>query len=417
VEDCGGCHLLDPGGYGEVANDLHLAHMQSPEFTKVYGGTCDSCHIVKPDGGAYTLWDIEKYNLFARTDDYTKALMSVRGIASGQPLGWQMDSTPKVSATFSQDVYTRLSTNSAAAAAENGLVPRDSYLIATWPLPGKWRDKDKWTLAVSGLGAKGTKTLDYSQLKAFKPVTKAITLECVVNTTGGSLCSNVRYVGVPLKQVFEKLGIKQDAAATCLNFIGDDGHWFYQDPAKIWSGQAYLVYGFYQDGKYQDLPMAHGGPVRLMFTDTGGLSNYKWIKEMTLTSDPTPFMGQYPIPSTGTQNQKDFAKALTHSLNVSVVRPSADGATYKLGEPVHLEGYINSWYGGYLVTKLSMSSDLGQTWSDFPVKTKGQDPDQWVYWWMDWTPTKAGTYMLKFKAENGGAYKMDPPSSLILTVK
>jgi DMSO/TMAO reductase YedYZ molybdopterin-dependent catalytic subunit len=414
VEDCGGCHFTDPASYGVVANDLHLTHMQSPEFTKVYGGTCDSCHIVTPTG-AYTLWDLEKYNLFSPTSAYLTAIMQARGIGSGQPVGWQTDNTPKVSATFSQNVYTRLDPN--PATAFNGLTPRSAYQGASWPLAGKWRDKDKWTLTISGLGVPGTKVLNYATLKSYKPVTKAITLECAVNDQGGSLCSNVRYVGVPLKTVFAKLGIKHDPTVTCMNYVGDDNHWYYNDPANIWANKAYLVYGYYQDGKYNDLPMPYGGPVRLMFTDTQGTVSFKWIKDMTLTTDPTPYMGPQAYTAPGTSTAlRDAQKSLSHSLDVSVFRPSADGATYKLGEPIHLEGCINSWYNGYLIDKLSMSTDLGQTWHDYPIQTKGQDPDQWVYWWMTWTPTKAGTFMLKFKADNGGHYKMDP-TSLILTVK
>ena len=77
------------------------------------------------------------------------------------------------------------------------------------------------------------------------------------------------------------------------------------------------------------------------------------------------------------------------------------GVEAKVGEPVNLTGAMYSWnrMWGNLDT-IKFSFDMGTSWVEYDVdkEVPDFDPYQWVNFSMDWTPAKAGTYLVKMAA-------------------
>ena len=94
------------------------------------------------------------------------------------------------------------------------------------------------------------------------------------------------------------------------------------------------------------------------------------------------------------------------------------GVEAKVGEPVNLTGAMYSWnrMWGNLDT-IKFSFDMGTSWVEYDVdkEVPDFDPYQWVNFSMDWTPAKAGTYLVKMAATDDLGNEM--PFSVPLFVR
>ena len=56
-----------------------------------------------------------------------------------------------------------------------------------------------------------------------------------------------------------------------------------------------------------------------------------------------------------------------------------------------------AWSGEAAITRVSVSTDDGRTWSD-AVLTGANEPSAWVTWELPWVPTAAGSHVLVTRA-------------------
>jgi DMSO/TMAO reductase YedYZ molybdopterin-dependent catalytic subunit len=139
---------------------------------------------------------------------------------------------------------------------------------------------DDWRLTIDGdVGRKFSLTFD--ELLDLPMVERDITLTCVSNEVGGRYVGAARWLGVPLKDLFDLAGGVGDEADQILS-TATDGFTISTPLAVALDGRDAMV-AVGMNG--EPLPAEHGFPARLI---TPGLYGFvgatKWLSKLTLTT-------------------------------------------------------------------------------------------------------------------------------------
>ena len=129
-----------------------------------------------------------------------------------------------------------------------------------------------WRLSISGMVARpGSFSLD--QLKSYPSQSHITMLQC---EEGWSYIAE--WIGVPLSHVLELAGVLPQARYVV--YVSIDPDWWESiDMADALHPQTFLAYGM----NGGDLPVGHGGPLRLRLPRQLGYKNVKFVTHMTVT--------------------------------------------------------------------------------------------------------------------------------------
>jgi len=169
-----------------------------------------------------------------------------------------------------------ITSNASMFIRNNGLIPQDI-------------DVSNWTISFNGEALSSPKTYSLAALKAkFKHYTYQLTLEC-----GGNGRSEVdppakgnQWTGIRLRDILEDIGIKNNAVY--IGYHAADTH-LSGDPTKepISRGvpiakalQDETLLAFQMNG--QDIPLAHGHPLRLVAGGWPASASGKWITGISI---------------------------------------------------------------------------------------------------------------------------------------
>lgn len=283
----------------------------------------------------------------------------------------------------------------------NNLPPPDAAIVA---------DRDAWQVAIEGV--RNPRTLSVAELKTMGIDTVAMVLQCSGNgrgffpskpagtpwTVGAAGC--VVWSGVPLRYVAEALG----GVAPGMTFLtGTGGEKLPEgiDPLSVMVERSMAVAAMNDailawEMNGAPLPLAHGGPLRLIVPGLNGVNNIKYVKRVAFTAEESRAKIQqtgYRItPLGGTSNSNEPS---VQELNVKswVNMPNADrpvragvvyvsGVAFGAGSPMH---------------RVDVSSDGGKTWLEAPFV----GPDLGRFAWRQFAlPLRmaAGKYMVVSKA-------------------
>ncbi|TDQ05602.1 secreted protein [Labedaea rhizosphaerae] len=137
-----------------------------------------------------------------------------------------------------------------------------------------------WKLRIHGMVDKEL-TLSYADLRRFRLVERDVTLTCVSNEVGGDLISTARFVGVPIHEVLDLVGVRQGAQQ--LLSTSKDG-WTCSTPVDVLQDperMALLAIGM----NGEPLPLEHGFPVRQVVPGLYGyVSATKWVVDWEFTT-------------------------------------------------------------------------------------------------------------------------------------
>jgi len=252
----------------------------------------------------------------------------------------------------------------------NNLPPPDASIVA---------DRDAWQVAIEGV--RNPRTMSVAELKTIGVETVAMVLQCSGNgrgyfpskpsgtpwTVGAAGC--VLWSGVPVRHVVEALG----GVAPGMVFItGTGGEKLPEnvDPLSVMVersvpvkalGDALLAW----EMNGAPLPLAHGGPLRLIVPGYNGVNNIKYVKRVAFTAVES----QAKIMTTGYRitplgEQSKASEPSVQELNVkSFVTSPAGDRSVKAGV-VYVTGVAFS--GGAPIRRVEVSSDGGRTWIDAP---------------------------------------------------
>ncbi|MCB5364608.1 sulfite oxidase [Pusillimonas sp. CC-YST705] len=192
-----------------------------------------------------------------------------------------------------------------AAVGTGGITPLDKLFIrnnVSPPPASIMQDPGAWVLEVSGVAKPRSFTL--AELKTLGLVSVAMVLQCSGNgrayfphkpsgtqwTTGAAGC--VVFTGVPLKAVLEAVGGAQAQAKFITGTGGEaipagiDANTVAVERSVPLSVLDDALLAWEING--EPLPLAHGGPLRLVVPGYTGVNSVKYIKKLAFTEEMSP---------------------------------------------------------------------------------------------------------------------------------
>jgi sulfite oxidase len=283
----------------------------------------------------------------------------------------------------------------------NNLPPPDASILA---------NRDAWQVAVEGV--RNPRVLSVAELKTMGVETVAAVLQCSGNgrgffpskpsgtpwTVGAAGC--VVWSGVPVRYVAEALG---GVAPGMLYLTGTGGEKLAEgvDPLSVVVERSVAlkamndaILAWEMNGA--PIPLAHGGPLRLIVPGYNGVNNIKYVKRMAFTAAESQARimshGYRVTPIGGTSNPNEPS---VQELNVKswVNMPNADKPV-KAGT-VYVTGVAFS--AGQPIRRVDVSSDGGRTW----IEAAFLGPDLGRFAWRQFAlPLRMapGSYLLTSRA-------------------
>ncbi|MGB3776331.1 MAG: sulfite oxidase [Leeuwenhoekiella sp.] len=258
---------------------------------------------------------------------------------------------------------------------------------------------DDWKVRFDGESIFNEKTYSLKELKSkFKHYTYQLTLECGGNgrsefsppakgnqwSTGAVSCA--RWTGIRLKDVLDEVGVKQDAVY--IGYHAADTH-LSGDLAKEPISRGMPISKAYQEETLlafkmndEEIPIAHGFPLRLVAGGWPASVSGKWINRISIRNivhDGAKMDGDsYRVPckpvAPGTK-VSDEDMCIIESMPVkSLITSPKSGAMLAFGNSLNISGH--AWAGELEVQLMEYSIDFGTTWK----KAELQKPVNRLAW-------------------------------------
>jgi sulfite oxidase len=242
-----------------------------------------------------------------------------------------------------------------------------------------------WTLTIGGEAVKAEKVYRLDELKKrFASHTYQLVLECGGNGRAGfyppasgnqwqeGAVSCAEWTGVRLKDVLEDVGLKENAVY--IGYYGSDKH-LSGDPDKVVISRGVPISKALQDETLlawsmngQDIPLAHGYPLRLVAGGWPASASGKWVHKIVVRDrvHDGPKMGGtsyrvpiHPVEPGAEVPEGDFR--IIESMPVrSVITYPKSGAMFDLSRKLEVRGH--AWAGEKQVAQMEVSTDFGATW-------------------------------------------------------
>jgi DMSO/TMAO reductase YedYZ molybdopterin-dependent catalytic subunit len=164
------------------------------------------------------------------------------------------------------------------------------------------------------------------------------------------------------------------------------------------------------------LPPQHGFPLRLVVPGWYGMTNVKWLSQITVVEEP--FEGYqvangYRVRQSEDEEGRPVTRMRPRSLMVPPGMPEfmTRERIVDRGE-VELQG--RAWSGRAPIVRVEVSVDDGGTWTDAALEP---DPDHrwaWTGWTFTWDASGAGSFTLCCRAtdETGETQPLEPAWNL-----
>lgn len=137
---------------------------------------------------------------------------------------------------------------------------------------------DSWELRIHGMVDREM-TLSFADLVARTPIERTVTLTCVSNEVGGNLAGNATWIGYPMKDLLDEVGVHPDADMLLSTSV--DG-FTVGTPVQVLTDGRDAMLAVAMNG--EPLPFEHGYPVRQVVPGLYGfVSATKWVTEWELT--------------------------------------------------------------------------------------------------------------------------------------
>lgn len=250
-------------------------------------------------------------------------------------------------------------------------------------------DRDGWTVDVEGVGAPGALTV--ADLKRLGVATDASVLQCSGNGRGffdhdasGSqwevgAAANVIWTGVPVSVVAEQLG-GPDSSARFVTATGgdplpadvDEREAIVERSVPIEKGLRDCLLAWEMNG--QPMPLAHGGPLRLIVPGYYGVNNVKFVRRLAFTeeeSDAAIMRTGYRVRPIGVPGSPDQPTMWEMDVKSFVTEPLA---TEPAGR-VRVLGVAFAGESG--IEAVEVSTDGGASWGEAELYGPDLGPAAW----------------------------------------
>lgn len=283
-----------------------------------------------------------------------------------------------------------------------------------FPVPAL--DAETWRLEIDGAVEKRL-SLSLADLKAMPPSTHKCVLECAGN--GRLFLPNVpegvqwglgaagcgAWTGVPLRDVLALAGLKPDAVE--LVFEGADHgipekqlkpkneiHYSRSVPVKA-GMQPEVLLAWQMNG--EDLPLAHGAPVRLIVPGWYSVASVKWLTKISVIN--RPFLGYFQTVEYAYWAHSDSLPPeripITDIFLKSQIAHPVIHQQLPAGEVCRVSGA--AWSSGPTIESVEISADKGLTWHPATFDSANED-HAWRLWHWEWKPASIGNHTLMSRA-------------------
>ncbi len=241
-------------------------------------------------------------------------------------------------------------------------------------------DPETWRLVIDGMVDQRVE-LSFQDILDMGLDEYAITLTCVSNEVGGELVGNAMWLGVPLRDVLKKAGVKSGADMVLSKSV--DGYTASTPLAALTDDNLDAILAVGMNG--EPLPLEHGFPVRIVVPGLYGyVSATKWLTELKVTTfaddeaywTPRGYSAEAPI--------KFSSRLDTPSIGEAVPAGKIPIAGVAWAQSVGIE-------------RVEVKIDEGD-WMPATMSTPIND-DTWVQWFMEWDATP-GTHYVAVRAVN-----------------
>lgn len=275
------------------------------------------------------------------------------------------------------------------------------------------KDPDSWKLAVNGVAKPRTFTV--AELKTLGLQAVTIVLQCSGNgrawfpskpsgtqwTVGAAGC--VTFTGVPVAAVLEAVGGMADGMVYMTSTGGEeipaglDPNTVMVERSVPISAMKDAILAWEING--EALPLAHGGPLRMIVPGYTGVNNVKYIKQLAFTKEQSPANIQqtgYRFAPVGSKGATTHASIWEMPLKSWINLPSDESKTIPAGQ-VQVSGVA---MGGMSAAKsIEVSVNGGKDWQ----KAQFIGPDLGPYAWREFVLSvklDAGSHQLASRTTN-----------------
>ena len=263
------------------------------------------------------------------------------------------------------------------------ITPNDLFYCVTKNVVDPKVNVDLWHLEIGGL-VQNPATWRFQDLMGFKPTTQETTLMCISNGLDAGLMSNAIWKGVPLRDLIDQAGVLSGAARVRLHSVDN-----YTDTIPLEKAMEPTTLLAYEMNGVP-LPHRHGYPLRVIVPGYFGEKNVKWVTRIEVADANAK--GFYEAQGWG----PDFIVPTRSRIDVP-----DNWAFVSLGKvtpPIEVKGI--AFGGDRGVSRVELSFDDGQTWSDAEIYYSGGNL-AWSLWKAQWTPAAVGDYSLVVRATDG----------------
>src|SRR5690606_4357888 len=249
----------------------------------------------------------------------------------------------------------------------NNLAAPDAAIVA---------NPDAWQVQVDGVT--NPRTLTVADLKRMGLANVAMVLQCSGNGRGffahkasGSqwkvgAAGNTLWSGVPVKKVVAQLGGVRQGMRYMTSTGGEaippgiDPKTVLVERSVPWTAMEEAILAWELNGK--PIPLAHGGPLRLIVPGYYGVNNVKYVKRLAFTPEQTQANIQssgYRVRPIGVKGGPAQPSMWEMNLKSFITHPSGEGETLRAGV-TQITGV--AFTGGSRVSAVEVSLDGGKTW-------------------------------------------------------
>ncbi|HCA17035.1 MAG TPA: sulfite oxidase [Alcaligenes faecalis] len=285
----------------------------------------------------------------------------------------------------------------------NNVAPPSEQIVA---------DPDAWVLSIKGV--KNPKDMTVAELKRLGLVAVPMVLQCSGNgrayfpekpsgtkwTVGAAGC--IVFSGVPIKAVLEATG-GMEAGAKFMTGTGGEDIPEGLDPNTIMVERSLpleaiddAILAWEING--QPIPLAHGGPLRLIVPGYTGVNNVKYIKQLAFSKDQSAASIQqnsYRMTPMGEKTNVNQESVWEMPVKSWITSPNGESGEDLKAGLVQIQGLA---FGGMSAAKeVEVSVDGGKNW----VKANFVGPDLGKYAWRQFVvgmELKPGQYEIASRA-------------------
>ncbi|MBI1729744.1 sulfite oxidase [Candidatus Acetothermia bacterium] len=305
------------------------------------------------------------------------------------------------------------------ATLKSFITPNDLFYIRSH-FPAPRLNKSSWKLKIAGEVQKPF-TLTLADLEKLPQRTITVTMECAGNGRTSlqpavpglqfhvGAVGTADWTGVPLREVLNRAGLKSSAEEVLMQ--GAD-----QNPnpkpgeSKVYERSLAVekaldpdtLLVFKMNG--EELPLAHGYPVRVIVPGWYGMASVKWLMQIRVLDHK--FVGQFQTSSYVMKYPgKKNIEPVTALRVKSLITGPAENSVLALSKQ-KIAGLAWSQAG---IERVEISTDGGKIWSRAVVEPP-KSRHAWQSWTFDWQPSTSGDFMLLARASDkaGNIQPMEP---------